>query len=241
VNAVKPLALLLLCALLPWAAFAEGPDEATAAYAAGDFETAARLFSEAADASPGSASARYNLGNAFFRAGRLPEALQAYRSAQLLAPRDGDVRRNLALAASAAGVPLPSPRGAEKVFAPFAAKELATFLRFGYLALFACLLLAYALPSARRAFLWLALPAALAALFAGAGLLARAAQAREPEVILASETEARSAPLADATALSTLPAGTFARKTDERGGWLAVRAGEVVAWIPSDRALPVPR
>jgi tetratricopeptide (TPR) repeat protein len=238
---MKAFSALLLCVFLPLAALADPPDAATAAYDAGDLETAARLFAEAADAAPHSVSARYNLGNACFRLGRLPEALQAYRSAQMLAPRDPAVRRNLALAAAAAGVPLPEPSGIRKVYAVFSARELATLLRIGYLALAAFLLLAYALPAARRAFLWLAVPAALAAAFALAGLATRAAAAKTPEMILSEATAARSAPLADATTLATLPAGTFVEKLDARGGWLDVRTGEVVAWVPADRTLPVPR
>jgi tetratricopeptide (TPR) repeat protein len=240
---MKPIcALLLACLfLLPSAAFADAPDGATAAYNAGDLETAARLFAEAADASPHSVAARYNLGNAFFRLGRLPEAMQAYRSAQLLSPRDPDIRRNLFLAATAAGVPLPEPAGVRKAFAVFSARELTTILRIGYLALVAFLLLAYSLPAARRAFLHLAVPAALLALFALAGLWLRARDARTPERILAEEMPARSAPLEDATTLATLPAGTFVRVQETRGGWLCVLAGEVLAWVPADRTLAVPR
>ena len=240
---MKPISALLLACLflLPSAASADAPDEATAAYNAGDLETAARLFGEAADASPHAVAARYNLGNALFRLGRLPEAMQAYRSAQLLSPRDGDIRRNLFLAATAAGVPLPAPAGLRKAFAVFSARELHAILRTGYLALVACLLLAYSLPAARRAFAHLAVPAALLALFALAGLWLRAADARTPERILSEETPARSAPLEDATTLATLPAGTFVRVRETRGGWLDVRAGEVVAWVPADRTLAVPR
>ena len=234
--------LLSLCLfLLPWAASADGPDGATAAYAAGDFETAARLFAEAADAAPHAVAARYNLGNACFRLGRLPEALQAYRSAQILSPRDPDIRRNLLLAAAAAGVPLPEPSGIRKLYAVFSARELTTILRIGYLALVAFLLLAYSLPAARRAFLHLAVPAALFALFALAGLWMRATDARTPERILSLGTPARSAPLEDATTLATLPAGTFVRVRETRGGWLCVLAGEVLAWVPADRTLAVPR
>lgn len=247
---MKPLCLFLSCFLFLFlfsaagrvpAADALSAADAAKAYDAGDLETAARLFAGAADAAPRSASARYNLGNACFRLGRLPEALQAYRSAELLAPRDPDIRRNLALAAAAAGVPLPEPAGVRRLFAVFAAKELQTLLRCGYLALVAFLLLAFALPAARRAFLLSALPAALLALFALAGLAWRAADARTPERVLSEETPARSAPLADATTLATLPAGTFLRVRETRGGWLFVRSGGVEAWIPSDRALAVPR
>lgn len=63
-----------------------------ALYGAGDYEAAAEAFGQG----PG-ADAPYNRGNALARAGRLQEAIAAYREALELAPQHEDARANLAL------------------------------------------------------------------------------------------------------------------------------------------------
>lgn len=75
-----------------------------------DFEAANKLFEQGrfAEAAAGyerllasgqhSAALHFNLGNARFRSGRLGPAIVAYREAELLAPRDPDVRANLQFA-----------------------------------------------------------------------------------------------------------------------------------------------
>jgi Ca-activated chloride channel family protein len=74
-------------------------DLGTAAYRAGDFESAAEAFGAAArsaDLPRGGSS--YNLGNARFKAGDLEGALAAYRAALGANPGDEDARTNYELA-----------------------------------------------------------------------------------------------------------------------------------------------
>ncbi len=80
----------------------EQPDtlfsKANAAFQDGNFELAARLYSQLVDAGYQSAALYYNLGNACFRNHRLADAILNYERASLLDPRDPDIRFNLELA-----------------------------------------------------------------------------------------------------------------------------------------------
>lgn len=66
--------------------FGEKLKQAMAASAQGDTEAAVGLFREAADEQPGFAVPPFLLGAELAQAGRIPEAIQAYAAALLLAP-----------------------------------------------------------------------------------------------------------------------------------------------------------
>jgi len=71
--------------------------EAAVAYEAGDFEAAVTLFEAAIEAGGAHPTLFFNLGNAYYEAGQLGPAMLNYRRSARLAPRDADVRANLAL------------------------------------------------------------------------------------------------------------------------------------------------
>ncbi len=62
------------------------------------------MMEQLAAQNPQSAVLHYNLGNAYFLQGDAARAAAAYQQAAALAPRDGDIRANLALARQAAGL-----------------------------------------------------------------------------------------------------------------------------------------
>ena len=69
--------------------------EANKLYAEGKFSEAAKIYEALAKTKP-SAEIYYNLGNAYFKANQIGKAILNYERAKRLAPRDGDVRANLA-------------------------------------------------------------------------------------------------------------------------------------------------
>jgi tetratricopeptide (TPR) repeat protein len=71
---------------------------------AGHYAEAAQMYEQLLARSPQDAALHYNLGNARFVQGALPAALAAYERAASLAPRDADIRANLALAQQALGI-----------------------------------------------------------------------------------------------------------------------------------------
>lgn len=94
------LALLLLLgaapavaqdALSPQARFHEG----AAAYRDGDYERAAQAWREVLAAGEVDGHVLYDLGNASWRLGELGDSILAWRQAQVLLPRDPDIRANL--------------------------------------------------------------------------------------------------------------------------------------------------
>lgn len=73
-------------------------DRANALFEAGDFTSAATAYEGILAESGPRASVYYNLGNSHLRMGNYGPAILAYERAKLLAPRDPDLRSNLALA-----------------------------------------------------------------------------------------------------------------------------------------------
>lgn len=78
----------------------EAFDKANKAYNATNYTQAIRLYKTAEELTFTPAALYYNLGNAFYRSGRLGKAIASYRRALRLAPRDPDVMENLKIARS---------------------------------------------------------------------------------------------------------------------------------------------
>jgi tetratricopeptide (TPR) repeat protein len=74
--------------------------KANALYQSGNFQQAAESYQQVADAGYESPVLYYNLGNSYYRLGRLGFAILNYERAQKLAPGDEDITHNLALANS---------------------------------------------------------------------------------------------------------------------------------------------
>lgn len=96
------LVMVALCVAPIAALAAPGPDpmrliaEGNQAYTEGDLERALERYREARERGADAADLHYNLGNTHARRGELGRAIASYLRASRLAPRDGDVRRNLA-------------------------------------------------------------------------------------------------------------------------------------------------
>ena len=93
--------LLLFCAQLSFAAPADDFKAANKLYDAGKFAEAAAAYEKL---EPKTAHVFYNLGNAWFRDGKLGLAILNYERARRLAPRDPDILANLKFAEQRLGV-----------------------------------------------------------------------------------------------------------------------------------------
>ncbi|HXV28151.1 MAG TPA: tetratricopeptide repeat protein, partial [bacterium] len=69
--------------------------QANQEYRAGHFNKAADLYKELLETYPRLAVVYYNLGNSYFREGKLGEAILAYERARYYEPRDEDIQFNL--------------------------------------------------------------------------------------------------------------------------------------------------
>lgn len=72
-------------------------------YERGDFGSALAQFEAIRASGIENAAVYYNIGNCYYREGRMGRAVASYRRAILLAPRDEDIRANLALIRQAVG------------------------------------------------------------------------------------------------------------------------------------------
>jgi tetratricopeptide (TPR) repeat protein len=95
------LSFLLLCINI---SFASPQDDLIAkgnqAYQSGNFQLAADLYQQVVTAGYESPTLYYNLGNSYYRLGKIGYAILNYERAQKLAPGDEDIIHNLALANS---------------------------------------------------------------------------------------------------------------------------------------------
>lgn len=71
----------------------------------GHYAEAAQMYEQLVREGARDAALFYNLGNAYFQQGDLPRTLLSYELASQFNPRDPDLRANLELARSAAGLP----------------------------------------------------------------------------------------------------------------------------------------
>lgn len=101
-TVTRSLALVALCLSSAATLAGPGPDplrliaEGNQAYTEGDLELALERYREARELGADAADLHYNLGNTHARRGELGHAIASYLRAERRAPRDGDIRRNLA-------------------------------------------------------------------------------------------------------------------------------------------------
>ena len=215
--------------------------EATAAYDAGDFQTAAHDFAALAADGQDLPAVRYNLANALYRTGQTGPAILHYLRARRDAPRDPDIRANLELAARSASVPLPAPGTLENALAAFAPAEWKTLA----VAAAWLLLLLLAVHLVRPRWTpYLRTPAlAVAALLLLAllrlGWMAWT-DARTPLCVLLTPAQTLSAPLDNATPLAALPEGLPLRRLATHGHWAQIQTPDnQIGWIPAASLRPV--
>jgi tetratricopeptide (TPR) repeat protein len=96
--------LLILCFLVFVSTFAQNPEEvfnsANRMYQQKEFDKAIELYQELVDNGYEGVSLYFNLGNAYYRAGKLGYAILDYEKSLKLSPGDEDIIHNLTLANS---------------------------------------------------------------------------------------------------------------------------------------------
>lgn len=241
---MSPLPALLLALAASGPASAADPGTAAAAfqagherYLAGDFEGAARRYEAAAAAGLEGPALRYDLGNAWFRAGRPGRAAASWERALRLDPGDEEARANLALVRRPFAARLPWARPeplAERIASRV--PDLAAALAFAvpWLGFWGALAARLRARAARR--LALSLAAALSALLAlGGGLLVagKAKELRAPRaVVVAAGAALREAPSPQVAPSLELPEGAPLRALAAEGDWLRVRLpGGLEGWV----------
>ncbi len=188
----------------------------------------------------------YNLGNAYFKAGRLGFAILSYERALKLMPGDEDVRANLAFADElvSGGLeppPLPLAIGwVVDLYRRAAPGALAQVLSLSFLVggSAVTLLLLDRWPSLRTATLAVLAGSVAVALLAGASLVAkvRAESNRVEAVVVTENAYVRSGPGESSPRLAEIHEGLKVRILGEREGFLHVSlANGLTGWVPREQ------
>jgi tetratricopeptide (TPR) repeat protein len=222
---------------------AVGFSAANELYAKGKFGEAAAAYEKTLQTGGQSPSLLFNYGNAEFKAGHLGKAIAAYRQAELLAPRDTDLRANLAFVRNQVpGATLRESRWQNWVGA-LTLNEGALITAGSFWLLFALLAarqirpaLAPKLRSATR------LTAALT-ICSGAVLVLQAANHFNSSVavVTSAEATARSGPFDDAQSAFTAHDGAELRVMDRHDDWMQVAdAAGKTGWLSQKQVEVLP-
>ncbi|HUJ09365.1 MAG TPA: tetratricopeptide repeat protein [Verrucomicrobiae bacterium] len=237
--------LFLLCAQLSFAGTTSDFRAANKLYDEGKFPEAAAAYEKI---TPKTANVYYNLGNAWFREGKLGLAILNYERARRLTPRDPDVLANLRFAEQRLGVedvntpPRAIQRFLHSVVVSHTPTEWGAFelvaLWLTLLAVAGCIFL----PRAHTAFLVVAIIGFLgfgASAFA-LGYEAITRHTAPQAVVVIDDSEARFAPLPESTVHFKLAEGTKIVIREDRDQWLLVeRADGQQGWVKSDAIVPI--
>ncbi len=239
--------VLLTLALVLLGAGGEGTPQArfhegASAYREGDYAEAEQAWREVLAAGSVDGHVLYDLGNVLYRQGRLGEALLAWRQAQVLLPRDPDIKANLDYARAQVHDQLEARSYVPPLF-PWQVS-----MALGESALLGALLLGFAMGAAAwlrwarrrklaelgslRPVAWVAAVLGLLLLVSTA-LTARSLASHPAAVILATEIAGRSAVGADGVELFALHEGAELRALERDVGHVLVALPDGRrGWIP---------
>lgn len=223
---------------------------------AADFEMANRLygqgkFTEAAAAyeklllsGQTSAAVYFNLGNAWFKSGRVGRALTAYREAEQLTPRDPDIRANLQFARNQVPGPTLKLDRWQRWLSRLTLNEWTLLAAGGVWLWFLLLTLLQLRPTLRPALRIYLLPLGISAALLCLGLAAALYQGRATRVaiVIAPEVVVRISPLEESPTAFTAHDGAELRVLDQKDEWVQVNADpRRLGWLHRDQVLLVPK
>ena len=228
--------LLLIVILSSLAAFAWGQDtlqQAEGFYRQGKFSAALGLYESELKNAPNDPYVYYNIGNCYFKMGSKGLAAANYYRAFKLAPRDSDIRHNLALALAAGGerlVPAGMPEVLHKAFFYLSYNEVKglTFILWW---LFCALAAVWLL---KRQFKRVLLASAVLLLISGGWLYARyLLEQTQLAVVAAPVAEVRSGPGANFPASASVPQGHLLAVQDTKDDWyeVIVKSQGLKGWV----------
>jgi tetratricopeptide (TPR) repeat protein len=209
-------------------------DSANKLYYEGKFADAAAAYDKLVQSGQRSAALYFNLGNAFFKSGQIGRAIAAYHQAQLLTPRDPDVRANLQFARNQ--VQGPTLQGApwQKWLGRLSLNEW-TLLAAASLWIFLLLLaLLQWRPTLARPLRngVLALGLATLLLCSCLGAMVYENSSNRIAIVVAPEAVVRMGPLDTAPNAFTIHDGAELRVLDQREDWLQVTTGpQRFGWV----------
>jgi len=203
-------------------------------YAKGKFADATAIYGKILQTDGQSPSLLFNYGNAEFKAGHLGKAIAAYRRAELLAPRDAELRANLAFVRSQVQGATLRENSWQRWVGSLSLNEGAVVTAVLLWLLFLLLAARQIRPALAPKLHNATRLAAVLLLFAGVVLALQAANHLDSAVAVVTSTEAtaRSGPFDDAQSAFTARDGAEMRVLDRHDEWVQVADGSgKIGWM----------
>jgi tetratricopeptide (TPR) repeat protein len=213
-------------------------------YEQGQFNAAADAYRALLKDGRGSASLHYNLANALFKCGQVGRAIYHYRVAQLLAPRDPDVRANLQFARnSLAGSALPTPPWWSRWAQRLSLNEWGLLTVGAFWLTVSLAILGQLRPALRRQLrTYQRISGAVLLLTAmGSALVAYEHLGSHTAIVAEADTTVHYGPLEESQQFYVLSDGAEVEVVDHKGEWLQViDRQQRVGWIRQQQAVLFP-
>lgn len=218
-------------------------EQANQNYTAGKYKQAAGLYIQVQEAGYESATLYYNMGNAFYKCGMMPQAILYYEKSLKLNPNDEKTKFNLKVANSKIpdkieALPLPFYRqwwiGFSNTLGPVAGAIAGIALLFVFFVLLAVYLLPFAVRIRKTAFIS-AIPALLFSLvfLYSAWWQNNNLISNSEAIVFDASVSVKSSPDAASQDLFVIHEGTRVSINDQIGEWIEIRiANGADGWIP---------
>jgi tetratricopeptide (TPR) repeat protein len=212
-------------------------------YAKGKFAEAATAYEKILQAGPTSPALLFNCGNAEFKSGHLGKAIAAYRQAELISPRDAELRANLAFVRNQVqGAALHENRW-QNWIGSLTLNEGALLAAVFFWLMFALLAVRQIRPALAPKLRSATQLAVVAAIFSGAVLALQAANHFNlaVAVVTSAETTARSGPFDEAQSAFTAHDGAELQVLDRHDDWVQVANGAgKIGWLSRQQVEVLP-
>lgn len=212
-------------------------DAANRLYEQGKFSEAIAGYQQLVQSGKVSPALYFNLGNACFKSGQLGRAIAAYRNAEKLAPRDGDVRANLQFVRARVQSPTVAPSSWDRWLATLTLNEwalLAAAVLWVWLLAAAAVQLKPALKQSLNTFLWCGGIAVL--VLGGCTGAAWSSKSTKTAIVVVPDALLHSGPLDEAATGATVHDGAELEVLDAKNNWLQVSAdNQHIGWIKNEQ------
>jgi tetratricopeptide (TPR) repeat protein len=212
-------------------------------YAEGKFSDAANAYGKILASGAASPNLLFNYGNAEFKSGNLGKAITGFRRAELLAPRDSEIRANLAFVRNQVQGATVRESLWQNWLGNLSLNEWTIFAAIAFWLTF--LLLAVkqirpALATKIKSATWIF---AALTIFSGTILGVQAANhfTRQTAVVISAQATARSGPFDDAQNAFMTRDGAELSVLDRREDWVQVADGSgKIGWLPAKQVEVLP-
>jgi tetratricopeptide (TPR) repeat protein len=244
---MKIISAILLALILAEKNFAAdvaaGFSAANRLYAEGKFSEAAKAYETILQTGVQSTALLFNYGNAEFKSGNLGVAIAAYRRAELLAPRDSEIRENLAFVRNQVQGATVRESFWQNWLGNFSLNEWAIFTAMAFWLTFILLTakqLRPALAAKLKNATWIF---AVLTIFSAAvlGLQAGNHFSQQTAVVTSNAAIARSGPFDEAQSVFILNDGAELSLLDRHENWIQVADGSgKTGWLPAKQVEVLP-